>query len=108
MVYVIQEMPGKNILPAAKFGQIVPLLPPSGQIAYSAGFATNQLNAKLSNFNDSDYLLLIGDPVAIGISVAIACKWNKGKAKLLKWDKREMEYYAVEINIYHKNDSLEQ
>jgi hypothetical protein len=105
MVYVVQEQQGKNILPALKYGEISVLLPPGLQIGFSAGQIVQQINAKLSNFSDADYLLLIGDPVAIGVSVAVAGKWNQGKVKMLKWDKQEHMYYPVSINFYEKEDT---
>ena len=41
-VYVIQEVPGINILPANKFGELELLLPP-GQITLSAGPTVSRL-----------------------------------------------------------------
>ena len=54
---------------------------------------------KLKYFNDKDYLLLIGDPAAIGISVYYALHFNRGKANLLKWDNREHKYYNIEVEV---------
>jgi hypothetical protein len=105
MVYIIQEQQGKNVLSAGKFGELTYLLKEGSQVTLSAGFVTNTLKSRLSEFNDNDYLVLIGDPVAIGLAVAIACHWNKGRAKLLKWDRQDKTYYPVEINIYQKGES---
>jgi hypothetical protein len=100
MVYVIQEQTGKNILSAKKFGDFKILLPPGLQVTFSAGQVANKLYTDLSNFNDADYLLLIGDPIAIGIAMGVAFQWNNGKVKVLKWDKQEHVYYPIEINLY--------
>jgi hypothetical protein len=105
MVYVIQEQQGKNVLSAGKYGELQYLLKEGSQVTLSAGFVTNTLKSKLDKFNDNDYLLLIGDPVAIGIAVAIAAHWNRGKVKLLKWDKQDKMYYPVSIDIYQKGES---
>lgn len=105
MVYVIQEQSGKNILPAADYGEIKILLPPGSQITFSSGQVTNKLMFELSNFNDKDFLLLIGDPAAIGIAVAVACHWNNGKVKMLKWDRQETKYYPININLFQKGES---
>jgi len=56
------------------------------------------------NFNDDDYLLLIGDPSAIGIACAIAATNNRGQFKCLKWDKREYKYYPVEVNLNERGE----
>jgi hypothetical protein len=96
MVYVIQEQAGKNLLPAAKFGELNILLPSSMQITSETDSDSiiNELGRKLADFGDEDYLLLIGDPILIGIATALACHIN-GIVKFLKWDKQEHVYYPV-------------
>ncbi len=96
-VYVVQEVPGKNILPAQKFGTLIPLV--SYHIGLFPDTATQEIQRKLHNFSDQDYLLLIGDPVAIGLATGIALINNKGKAQLLKWDRQQKEYYVVKIQL---------
>jgi hypothetical protein len=108
MVYVVQEQRGKNIAQATKHGEIKVLLEQGSQVTFSAGFVTNELRRKLSDFNDSDFLLLMGDPVAIGIAVAIAAYWNQGKVKMLKWDKQDKMYYPVSINLHPKTEVLDE
>lgn len=107
MVYVIQEQPGKNIIPAMQFGRIKILLPERSNVAFSAGALSERLMVSLSKFNDSDYLLLIGDPVAIGIATAAAASWNNGRVKLLKWDRMERVYIPVAFNLYQKENENE-
>jgi hypothetical protein len=105
MVFVVQLMPGKDILSASHYGEIVPLLAPDSQVTFSAGAVTQQLRSKLSNFCDDDYLLLMGDPVAIGIAVAVASDWNRGRVKMLKWDRIKNTYFPVQMCLYQKEDN---
>jgi hypothetical protein len=98
-VYVVQEVEGKNISSADIFGEIEVLLNNKKQITYSAGAVADYLNTKLSSFKETDYLLLIGDPVAIGLAVAIAAKWSGGKMNLLKWDKQSYRYIPVKVVV---------
>ena len=98
-VYVVQEVPKFNVLPARKYGELELMLPP-GQITLSAGPTVNRLNHKLREFTDMDYLLLIGDPLAIGLAVAIASNANRGNVRLLKWDRQEKQYYPLNVNLY--------
>tara|TARA_Y100001951_G_scaffold30885_1_gene24147 strand:- start:12 stop:329 length:318 start_codon:yes stop_codon:yes gene_type:complete len=98
-VYVVQEVQKFNVLPAGKYGELSLLLPP-GQITLSSGPTINRLRHKLRDFTDMDYLLLIGDPLAIGLAVAIASNANRGKVKLLKWDRQEKQYYPLSVNLY--------
>ena len=61
-------------------------------------------NKSTKDFSDEDYLLLMGDPSAIGIACAVASSNNRGRFKCLKWDKREYKYYPVEVNLYEKGE----
>jgi hypothetical protein len=103
-VYVVQEVQGINILSATKFGELKLLLP-AGQVTLSAGPTVSRLRKGLKEFSDNDYLLLIGDPAAIGIATAMAFNMNRGKAALLKWDRQEKQYYPINVNIHgERND----
>ncbi len=99
MVYVVQEQSNKNILPAKEYGEIKVLIPPGSQVTFCAEAITFKLLLDLEGFTDDDYLLLIGDPVAIGISVAVAAHWNDGRVKMLKWDRQEKQYCPIEMDI---------
>ena len=101
-VFVVQEVSGRNILSAEKYGELELLLPNNSKLVLSSGPTVRRLNQKLKNFSDDDYLLLMGDPSAIGIACAIASSNNRGRFKCLKWDKREFRYYPVQINLYEK------
>lgn len=106
-VYVVQEMPGRNITGATKFGIMEALVEPHSQVILSPGPTVRKIKNKLKNFNDEDYLLLMGDPAIIGIACAIAAEINRGRIKLLKWDKENKTYYPIQVDIYQKTDSLD-
>ena len=97
-VYVLQEM-GRNIRSAEKFGELKVCLPDNKQIILSSGPLAFRLQQTLKDFNDNDYLLLIGDPAIIAICGALAAKVNNGKFKVLKWDRNEKKYYDLEIDL---------
>ena len=103
-VYVVQEVSGRNILSAEKFGKLELLLPEGSQLVLSAGPTVKRLTHKLRNFNDEDYLLLIGDPALIGVACSIVSDITNGKYNLLKWDKQERQYYPIKINLYEKGE----
>ena len=102
-VYVLQEM-GRNIRSAEKFGDLKICLPDNRQMILSSGPLTFKLQQELKNFNDNDYLLLIGDPAIIAVAGAIASENNNGRFKVLKWDRNEMKYYDIEIDLRGKNE----
>ena len=97
-VYVLQEM-GKNVRSAEKFGDLKVCLPDNRQMILSSGPLTFKLKQELKNFNDDDYLLLIGDPSIIGVACAVASDINMGRFKVLKWDRRREKYLPLEIDI---------
>ena len=103
-VYVIQEVPGRNILGAKEYGELDVLLPPGMNIVLSSTPTIRRLEKKLHNFCDEDYLLLIGDPAAIGIACCVASNNNIGKVKLLKRDRERKEYYPVQIDLFKKGE----
>ena len=102
-VYVLQEM-GRNIRSAEKFGDLKVLLPDNRQIVLSSGPLTFKLRHELKDFNDKDYLLLMGDPAIIAVAGAVASEMNGGKFKVLKWDRDEKKYYDIEIDLRGRNE----
>lgn len=103
-VYVVQESPGKNILGASDFGEIKMLLPSDNQIIFSPGPTTFELKNKLQKFSDLDYIIPIGDPAAIAIACMVAAENNKGRLKLLKWDRQESRYYPLQIDLHPEHN----
>ena len=102
-VYVLQEM-GRNIRSAEKFGDLKVVLPDNKQIVLSSGPLTFKLQHALKDFNDNDYLLLMGDPAIIAVAGAVVSDINNGRFKVLKWDRDEKKYYDIEIDLRGKND----
>ena len=102
-VYVLQEM-GRNIRSAEKFGDLKVVLPDNKQIVLSSGPLTFKLRHELKDFNDKDYLLLMGDPAIIAVAGAVVSEVNGGKFKVLKWDRDEKKYYDIEIDLRGRNE----
>ena len=102
-VYVLQEM-GRNVRSAEKFGDLKVVLPDNRQIVLSAGPMSFKLQQELKDFNDNDYLLLMGDPAIIAVAGAVVSDVNGGKFKVLKWDRDEKKYYDIEIDLKGRNE----
>jgi hypothetical protein len=103
-VYITQDSAGRNFLPAREFGELQALLPGNAQLILSATPIIRKLKRGLKDFCDEDCLLLSGDPAIIGLATAVAMEMNLGRARLLKWDKRENNYYAVAVDMHEKGD----
>ena len=101
-VFLIQENPYINVLSAQEYGDIVLLFESGQQIMFSPQPAIKKLRRKLKDFDDNDYLLMMGDPAAMGIACCVASDINRGRFKILKWDKIQKRYYSVSVNIYEK------
>lgn len=103
-VFVVQEEnPGQNIVSASRYGEIDYLLP-RGQITFSTYPTLKRLKRKLKAFSDDDYLLLIGDPAAIGMATVVAAEYNRGKLQFLKWDRQEKQYYPIKFDVHEKGE----
>jgi len=103
-VYVIQENSKFNIISAKKYGELVPVFEEGKQIMLSPAPAIKKLNYILKDFNDNDYLLLIGDPSMIGLACSIAAYNNRGKYNVLKYDRRTFTYYPIQIDLNERNN----
>jgi hypothetical protein len=97
-----EVVPAYDFRSAAEYGNLEVCLP-HGRVALTPGPTIQCLSDKLRNFCDDDYLVAVGDPSAICIASAIAANNNRGKFKLLKWDKSTKQYIKVEVNLYNKN-----
>lgn len=98
-VFVVQEVPGRNITHAFDFGKVEVLLSPGVHVVLSPGPIARTMRSKLSTFNDDDFIVPIGDPAAIAMAASIASYYNEGRYKLLKWDRETERYYPVAIDI---------
>jgi len=101
-VYVVSETAQHNISSALAFGDIVTILPPNAQIAFSIAPTIRRIKRKLEKFCDDDYLLLIGDPTAIGVVCATAASLNGGRYRCLKWDRFDKRYIPIQVDLFSK------
>ena len=107
-VFLVQENPYINVLGAAEYGDIVVLFESGQQIMFSPQPAIRKLKRKLKDFDDGDYLLMMGDPAAMGIACCVAAEMNRGRFNILKWDKKQQRYYPVGINLNETGEIDEQ
>lgn len=107
-VYVVQEPRYRapdgswktvNMLPALDWGKVEVLLDPGENVVLNAASMVRTLKTKLARFRDGDYLLLAGDPIAIGVAASIVAAHTHGSYMLLKWDRQERRYFPVHVNL---------
>lgn len=109
-VFVVQEpiyrdprtgdlKPKFDLSPAGEFGEVCKLLPSSVK-PFSTRPLIKELREKLSEYEDGDYLMCIGNPVLIGLATTIAADANNGKVNFLQWNGRQGRYLAISASFW--------
>jgi hypothetical protein len=102
MVFITQAQPMFDISSAAEFGQLCYLVPATMDMSikradFKEVWAT--LGYELRSYDgDYDYLVLIGSPVLIGLTVAAASAVSRNIA-LLQWDRHRQMYLPIRIDL---------
>ena len=83
-----------SISKASKWGELIYILAP-GDHPFDTESVIGSIHTKLLDFCDDDHLLLIGNPVLIGMVTAVAAHYNDGSVKFLQWSGRHGEYTEI-------------
>ena len=103
-VYVVQDT-RKNIVSALDYGQLVAVLDEHDEARMlNIPQITFKIKHKLQRMQPTDYLLLIGSPIAIAIAGAVAADVCGGRFRLLKWDNQDNRYFPVSVDINRLED----
>lgn len=61
---------------------------------------TNALKDKLSDFDcNEDFLILVGDPILMGLAMVFAAEVCDGSFTVLRWDREHYKYEPTYIRI---------
>ncbi len=116
-VYVVQQpmmrdrstselVPKFDLSDAKVFGELVFLLGDrarpwrpndEGHLQVSAGIL-DEIEDRLADFGDDDFLLLTGNPILIGIAAHLAWEINGGRVWFLQWHGRDRRYMVVHLD----------
>lgn len=88
-----------DLTPAAEFGELVFLLPPSNIYRDHLAQAMATLQERLEDFSPRDHVLAVGDPVAIAATVLVAGGRTGGRVSVLKYDRRARVYDAYVVDV---------
>ncbi len=103
VIYVPQEQHSKNISAALQYGShIVSCVSQDYQVYTSTSSTIEKIRKALVNFTSEDYLLLIGDPILIGLTVAEAFR-QVPSVKVLKWDSQSRTYVPVVLDFFNES-----
>lgn len=98
-VFVVQETE-RNIEPAKKFGSIQVLLTHKEVLAGIESIiqvTKRELSRHL--VTEHDFILCIGDPIAIGIAMHMALTETDGNITALRWDKHTYVYHKIQVSM---------
>lgn len=96
-----QWVPRVNIYTAEPYGEVRKLVKASHVHAALLPQPTiRALRRDLKDFSDDDYLLPVGDVSLVAMATAVALENNRGRAKLLRWNREERRYDVVVIDMY--------
>lgn len=90
---------------AARWGEVRFLLPPTAS-PFSLMGPMSIMHDKLQDYDaHSDYLLLVGSPVLLGLAVAIAADKSGGNVNMLQWSGAKRDYLPVKVtNVFAETD----
>lgn len=88
-----------DLSPAAQYGELVYLLGQRGNIPQATSKTIALLREKLRDFKPTDYLVAIGDPVAIAAAAVVAAGYSGGTINVLKWDRRIEGYLPYRLEL---------
>ena len=89
----------RDISDCERFGTPYIMFENPRQVQVNSSRFVFSVEKKLKDFTSSDYLLLMGDPVLIGIVCAVAGKITNNNFKVLKWDRESAIYIAIRIEL---------
>ena len=89
----------RDISDCERFGIPIILFENPWQIQVNSTPFIFTLKKKLKDFTSDDYLLLMGDPVLIGITCTVAAKKTNNNFKVLKWDRESAIYIPITIEL---------
>jgi len=98
-VFIPQERSEFDLTPAMEFGELV-VLNHGGDVYHDASGMIREMRQKLGSITRDDYVMMIGDPIAIGAAVAAAAYALGGTVKCLKWSRRNKRYLVIEMRVW--------
>lgn len=110
-VFVVQEQlrfdlaSGKNVprFPtienAQALGQLVFMLEPNAH-PFNQSAVVGTFHKFLNEYSDDDYLILVGNPILLGMATAIAASYNSGRVNFLQWSPKGERYVLVHSEMF--------
>lgn len=98
-VFVPQERSEFDLTPALEYGELV-VLNHGGDVYHDATGMIREMRQKLQDITPEAFIMMIGDPIAIGAAVATAASILGGNVKCLKWSRRNRRYLVIDMRLW--------
>lgn len=96
-VYVAQYVSDKDLSDAKRFGELRAVFHKPVRSAEAFDLAVAAARRTMKDYQDGDYLLMIGDPKLCGAAMVIALEYSDSqRLRLLSWDKKIFGYAMEE------------
>ncbi len=98
-VYVVMYDAAKDMTDAKRFGELkaVFLRPVYEDDRIDPVVAARSV---LEDYQDGDYILMIGDPMLCGVVTSVALEYSEDDhLNVLRWDRRSMSYKPMTLNF---------
>jgi hypothetical protein len=98
-VYVVCEDTERDLSSACKYGELCYIYPERHQVS---GDYPDDVDTALDNlygYTANDYLLAVGDPVAIALCAIVAAQETGGRVNILRWDRQAQRYFVVKLDV---------
>lgn len=91
-VFLAFEERGRDVSGLLEFGTVMQVFESDTPWQVTSATAPGMAEAfagyfKAHDFTDDDYVVAIGDPVAIALIIHAAAEMNRGRVKVLRWDR---------------------
>ena len=96
-VFIPQVRTGIDLQNAETFGELVYMIDDVDYNKQSQKYVDIVRGILVDQFVAGDYLLLVGDPVLIGICFTLMSELSGGAVNCLKWDRQERLYYPINL-----------
>ncbi len=103
-------VPKVDMEPALAYGELVYIFEPTARSHEDIDAIIETAWDVLSRMTPQDYLVLMGDPVLIGIAYSVAAHILHdlgGNVQVLKWSKKFQAYEVVAANPFFGDDEQE-
>lgn len=100
-VFATQESGRHNLSHAMEFGDLEVLAERDFPMFRDGEDVARRIREKLSFFlPEQDYLLLVGDPIIMGIAfAALASRGSIKSIRVLKWDRQATRYIPINVPL---------